>query len=79
MKWRLFIYCAMAACGVSAAFADGLEITQDIIPPGRCGRPMHRPMQPTYITIHSTDNPSAGADARRHALAMKNGVTAEWR
>ena len=31
-------------------------------------------MRPAFITIHSTDNTSRSADARRHALAMKKGL-----
>ncbi len=61
---------------VSSAFAGEVQITQDIIPDGRCGRPLHRKMYPGYITIHSTDNGSRSADARHHALAMKRGLKA---
>mgnify|MGYP003694581813 CR=1 FL=1 len=43
-------------------------------PPGKCGRPLHRPMRPTFITIHSTDNTSRSADALNHALAMNKGL-----
>src|SRR5215472_3816066 len=45
-------------------------------PPGECGRPLHRPMRPTFITIHSTDNTSRSADALHHALAMNKGFRA---
>jgi N-acetylmuramoyl-L-alanine amidase len=58
--------------GAPAGAAE-LKITQDIIPPGNCGRPLHRPMRPTFITIHSTDNTSRSADALHHALAMNKG------
>ena len=44
------------------------------LPPGKCGRPLHRPMRPTFITIHSTDNTSRSADALNHALAMNKGL-----
>lgn len=37
---------------------------------------MHRPMCPTFITIHSTDNSARSADALHHARAMKNGLRA---
>jgi len=60
--------------GAASAGAVELKITQDIIPPGKCGRPLHRPMRPTFITIHSTDNTSRGADALHNALAMKKGL-----
>ncbi|HEY4283749.1 MAG TPA: N-acetylmuramoyl-L-alanine amidase [Chthoniobacterales bacterium] len=61
-------------CGLASAGAAELQITQDIIPPGKCGRPLHRPMRPTFITIHSTDNTSRSADALHHALAMQKGI-----
>ena len=54
--------------------AAELNITQSIIPAGNCGRPLHRPMRPTFITIHSTDNRSRSADALHHALAMNKGL-----
>ena len=63
-----------AISGLASAGAAELKITQDIVPPGKCGRPLHRPMRPTFITIHSTDNTARGADALRHALAMKKGL-----
>ena len=46
---------------------------QDLIPRGRHARKYHRSMQPRYITIHSTQNFSRGADALRHSEALKNG------
>src|SRR4030095_2115924 len=57
-----------AISGPAAAGAVELKITQNIIPPGRCGRPLHRPMRPTFITIHSTDNTSRRADALAHQI-----------
>src|ERR1044072_7883937 len=56
----LFSSCAVAPRRVApaAAAAGELKITQDIIPPGQCGRPLHHPMRPTFITIHSTDRKS---------------------
>jgi len=66
---RHAVVSAPAATGVA-----GLNITQSIIPPDKCGRPLHRPMQPTFITIHSTDNTSRSADALHHALAMNKGL-----
>lgn len=75
MKISNILYFVIASASVLAsAGAYELEIIQDIIPPGKCGRPLHRPMVPKFITIHSTDNPSPGANARQHALAMKNGL-----
>ncbi|HEY1462008.1 MAG TPA: N-acetylmuramoyl-L-alanine amidase [Terriglobales bacterium] len=63
----------VAISGGAPAGAPELKITQDIIPPGNCGRSLHRPMRPTFITIHSTDNTSRSADALHHALAMNKG------
>ena len=63
-----------AISGLAPAGAAELGITQDIIPPGNCGRPLHRPMRPTFITIHSTDNTSRSANALNHALAMNKGL-----
>jgi N-acetylmuramoyl-L-alanine amidase len=68
----LFSSCAVAPRRVGPAAE--LKITQDIIPPGQCGRPLHRPMRPTFITIHSTDNRSRSANALNHALAMNKGL-----
>jgi len=48
-------------------------VRQDIIPSGRHARKYRRSMQPKYITIHSTQNFSRGADAMRHSEALKNG------
>src|SRR6516162_5554812 len=66
---------AAASAPTSAGTAE-FRITQDIIPAGNCGRPLHRPMRPTFITIHSTDNTARGADALRHTLAMHKGLRA---
>ena len=75
MKPSSLLFSALfaACCAVSAA---PLAITPDIIPPGKCGRPLHRPMVPAFITIHSTDNTARSADALNHARAMKNGLRA---
>ena len=70
----LFSSCAVAPRRVAISGAAELKITQNIIPPGKCGRPLHRPMRPTFITIHSTDNTSRSADALNHALAMNKGL-----
>src|SRR4030095_7866987 len=66
----LFSACAPHPRRVAAE----LKITQNIVPPGKCGRPLHRPMRPTFITIHSTDNTSRSANALNHALAMNKGL-----
>jgi N-acetylmuramoyl-L-alanine amidase len=67
----LFSSCAAPPRRVAIS---GLASEQNIIPPGECGRPLHRPMRPTFITIHSTDNTSRSADALNHALAMNKGL-----
>ena len=77
----LFSSCAArprrAAISVPAPVgAAELTVTQSIIAAERCGRPLHRPMRPTFITIHSTDNTSRSADAVHHALAMNKGLRA---
>ena len=66
--------CAVTPRRVAISGAAELGVTQDIIPPDKCGRPLHRPMRPTFITIHSTDNRSRSADALNHALAMNKGL-----
>src|SRR5215216_3031530 len=72
----LFSSCAVAPRRVGPAVAGAAELktTEDIIPPGQCGRPLHRAMRPTFITIHSTDNRSRSANALNHALAMNKGL-----
>ena len=77
MRFSNFFYLVIVAvCCLTSARATELQITQDIIPPGKSGRSLHRPMRPTFITIHSTDNTSRSGDARNHALAMKKGLKA---
>src|SRR6476646_12013672 len=66
--------CAVTPRRPAVSGAAELGITQDIIPPGNCGRPLHRPMRPTFVTIHSTDNTSRSANALNHALAMNKGL-----
>ncbi|MGZ5445411.1 MAG: peptidoglycan recognition protein family protein [Thermoanaerobaculia bacterium] len=43
-----------------------LNLTQDFVPAGRQNRPGTK-IEPTFLTIHNTDNTSKGADARAHA------------
>ena len=69
-----FSSCAVTPRRAAISGAAELGATQDIIPPDKCGRPLHRPMRPTYITIHSTDNTSRSANALNHALAMNKGL-----
>jgi N-acetylmuramoyl-L-alanine amidase len=51
-----------------------IRLRQQFIPQGVHGRKTYRPMVPSFITIHSTQNFDAGADAGRHALGMRNGA-----
>ena len=48
------------------------NVRADLIPSGRYGRKYYRPMRPTYITIHSTQNYTG--NAYQHALALKRGA-----
>ena len=48
-----------------------LNISQDFILAGRKNRPGTR-IEPTFLTIHNTDNTSKGADATAHASFVKN-------
>ena len=49
-----------------------VKLKVDMVPKGTHGRRVVRPMQPRYITIHSTQNWTAGAE--RHSLALKRGA-----
>jgi len=49
------------------------NVKQNLIPKGRHARKYKRRLDPKSITIHSTQNYSAGADAWRHAKALNNG------
>lgn len=49
-----------------------VRLKQDIMSRNARGR-SGRSMRPRYITIHSTQNWSPGADSLRHSLALKNG------
>ncbi len=50
-----------------------LNLHVDLIPEGKYGRHLHRPMQPKYITVHSTQTYSANANAAHFARALKQG------
>lgn len=54
-------------------FQNSVKITQALIPEGRYGRAKNGRMSPRYITIHSTQNYGAGADARTHARLLQRG------
>jgi N-acetylmuramoyl-L-alanine amidase len=49
-----------------------VNLKVDMVRAGTVGRRVVRPMRPRYITIHSTQNYTAGAE--RHAVALKNGA-----
>jgi N-acetylmuramoyl-L-alanine amidase len=49
-----------------------VNLKQDMVRRGTHGRKVVRPMSPKYITIHSTQNYTAGA--AKHSLALKNGA-----
>ena len=53
---------------------EEINLVKDMVPRGRHGRRVVRPMTPRYITVHSTQNYSRDADALRHALALKRGA-----
>jgi len=56
-----------------------VNLNRDYIPYGRHARKYRRSMNPRYITIHSTQNYSVGADARQHAKALNAGkIRASW-
>ena len=63
-----------SATGDSVALFRSLHVDQDMVKAGKAGRWAKRPMRPTYITIHSTENYSRAADAHQHAKALKNGA-----
>jgi N-acetylmuramoyl-L-alanine amidase len=56
----------------SSALMRQVSLKVDMVPRGTHGRRVVRPMRPRYITIHSTQNYSAGAE--RHSLALKRGA-----
>lgn len=64
--------CATRTGGSGASNApSSLNLSQVIVPPGKVGRHIEFPLRPTYITIHSTDNP--GGTAAQHARGMYEG------
>lgn len=59
--------------GVSQMLRE-VNLRIDLVPRGTHGRRVVRPMRPRYITIHSTQNFAAAANAERHSLALKRGA-----
>ena len=56
----------------TSALMRDVRLKVDMVPRGTHGRRVVRPMNPRYITIHSTQNYSAGAE--KHSLALKRGA-----
>lgn len=50
-----------------------IRVERDYLPYGARGR-SRRGMNPRYVTIHSTQNWSRGADSLRHSVALKRGA-----
>ena len=59
--------------GALARNADRLNIRVDLIPEGRYGRHIHRPMRPRFITVHATETYASSANAATMARALRNG------
>ncbi len=55
-----------------AALLREVSLKSDMVARGTYARKVVRPMNPRYITIHSTENRDAGA--AKHALALKRGT-----
>ena len=55
-----------------SAMLRQVNVKVDMVRRGSYGRRGARPMRPRYITIHSTQNYTAGAE--RHSLALKRGA-----
>ena len=56
----------------NSASPSALNLHQMLVPAGKFGRHIEFPMRPSFITIHSTENPNA--TALQHATGMKNGA-----
>lgn len=54
----------------SALLLDSINLKVELIPSDRPNRPGTL-IQPTYITIHNTDNSSKGADANAHSKFVR--------
>lgn len=55
-----------------AAMSRQVNLKVDMVKRGTCGRCKPKSMTPRYITIHATENYTAGAE--RHSQALKNGA-----
>ncbi|MGE9268614.1 MAG: peptidoglycan recognition protein family protein [Verrucomicrobiales bacterium] len=70
----LLLPTACSTSGPSSAHLNKPRITPAFIPDGRYGRHRTRHMKPRYITIHSTQSYSRGADALAHARMLQRGA-----
>ncbi len=59
--------------GTLARNAPALGIHVDLIPEGKYGRHVKRPMRPRFITVHSTQTYGSSANAATMARALRNG------
>ena len=64
----------LSSCSVIVPQGTPPGVTVDLIPSGRYARRQYRPMRPTYITIHATENYARGAGAYAHAQMIKTGA-----
>jgi N-acetylmuramoyl-L-alanine amidase len=58
---------------VAPATWKGYTVNRDLVPAGKFSRELMEPMNPRYVTIHSTQNIAPGADALAHAKAQRQG------
>ncbi|MFT5412603.1 MAG: N-acetylmuramoyl-L-alanine amidase [Verrucomicrobiales bacterium] len=58
---------------VAPAAWEGYEVNRDLVPSGKFARKLMEPMTPRYVTVHSTQNFAAGADALAHAKLQRLG------
>jgi len=63
----------LSSCAVMVPQSTPPGVTVDLVPKDRYSRAHFRPMRPTYITIHATENRSRGAGAYSHAQMLKSG------
>ena len=58
---------------VAPAAWKGYQVKRDLVPAGKFARKLMEPMVPLYVTVHSTQNFAAGADALAHAKGQRQG------
>lgn len=79
MNFRQFTYGVLAAtllnsCAPLVPPGTPPGVTVDLVPNGRYARRQYRPMRPTYITVHATENYARGCGAYAHAQMLKSGA-----